>query len=159
MSLSRERWQRDPCIACVVVVLSLTASLGEASGSAPRSFAASMNTICRVGTERANAVGQVTSLDDLVSLGPRLVAVDEWELSRFLKLDPPPRSIAKYVAEYISAQRQLNTLGRKAVAAARRGDAGSAVRMSQKSAEFVRIQETEGRRIGAKACLPSAGAR
>ena len=105
-----------------------------------------MNTICRVGTERANAIGQVTSLDDLVLLGPRLVAVDDWELSHFLKLGLPPRSIAKHVAQYISAQRQLNTLGRKAVAAARRGDAGSAVRLSQKSAVFVRIQETEGRR-------------
>jgi hypothetical protein len=118
-----------------------------------------MNTICRVGSERANAIGQVNSLDDLVSLGPRLVAVDDWELRRFLKLGPPPRSIAKYVAQYISAQRQLNTLGRKAVAAARRGDTASAVRLSQKSAMFVRIQETEGRKIGAKACLPSAGAR
>jgi hypothetical protein len=118
-----------------------------------------MNTICRVGTARANAIGQVTSLDDLVLLGPRLVTVDDWELSRFLKLGLPPRSIARYVAEYISAQRQLNTLGRKAVAAARRGDAGSAVRLSQKSAVFVRMQEADGRRIGARACLPSAGAR
>jgi hypothetical protein len=142
-----------------VVVLSLIASLGRANGSTPRSFAASMNTICRVGTERANLIGQVTSLDDLVLLGPRLVAVDDWELSHFLKLGLPPRSIAKHVARYISAQRQLNTLGRKAVAAARRGEAGSAVRLSQKSAVFVRIQETEGRRIGARACLPSAGAR
>ena len=159
MSISRARWQRGSCITCLVVVLSLTAPLGQASGSTPSSFVASMNTICRVGTARANAIGQVTSLDDLVLLGPRLVTVDDWELSRFLKLGLPPRSIARYVAEYISAQRQLNTLGRKAVAAARRGDAGSAVRLSQKSAVFVRMQEADGRRIGARACLPSAGAR
>ena len=159
MSLSLARWQRVSCIACLVFVVALIASLGQANGSTPRSFAASMNTICRVGTERANAIGQVTSLGDLVLLGPRLVAVDGWELSRFLKIGLPPRSIARYVAKYISAQRQLNALGRKAVAAARRGDAGSAMRLSQKSAVFVRIQETQARRIGAKACRPSAGAR
>jgi hypothetical protein len=142
-----------------VVVLPLIASVGVAKGSPPRSFAASMNTICRAGTDRANAVGRVSSLEDLVRLGPRLVAVDEWELSRFLKLGRPPRSIAKYVARYISAQRQLNALGRKAVAAARRGDSGTALRLSQQSAGLVRIQETAARRMRTNACLPSAGAR
>jgi hypothetical protein len=118
-----------------------------------------MNAICRVGTERANRIGQVASLNDLVTLGPRLVAVDEWELKHFLKLGPPPRSIAKHVARFISAQRQLNTLGRKAITAAKHGDTSSAVRLSQQSAAFSQVQETEGRSIAARACLPSAGAR
>jgi hypothetical protein len=72
--------------------------------------------------------------------------VDEGELSRFLKLGLPPRSIAKYVAQYISAQRQLNALGRKAVAAARHGDAGSAVRLSQKLLSSCGFKRPRGER-------------
>jgi hypothetical protein len=137
----------------------LGALAAGATSATPRSYAGSMNAICLAGSERANAIGQVTSVDDLVTLGPRLVAVDDWELGRFLKLGRPPQSIAKHVARYVSAQRQLNSLGRKAVAAAGRGDAASAVRLSRRSAVLVRIQESEGRKIGARACLPSAGAR
>jgi hypothetical protein len=118
-----------------------------------------MNSICRVGTQRANKIGQVASLNDLVTLGPRLVAVDDWELKQFQKLGRPPRSIAKYVARFISAQRRLNALGRKAVAAAKHGDAGSAIRLSQQSAALSHVQETEGRKIAARTCLPSVGAR
>jgi hypothetical protein len=87
----------------------LGALAAEATSATPRSYAGSMNAICLAGSERANAIGQVTSVDDLVTLGPRLVAVDDWELGRFLKLGRPPQSIAKHVARYVSAQRQLNS--------------------------------------------------
>jgi hypothetical protein len=151
--------QRRFCFACLASFVPLVVLVGKAKSSTPHSFAASMNVICRVGTQRANRIGQVTSLDDLVTLGPRLVAVDDWELKQFLKLGPPPRSIAKHVARFISAQRQLNNLGRKAITAAKNGDTSTAIRLSHQSAAVSQVQETEGRKIAARACLPSAGAR
>jgi hypothetical protein len=118
-----------------------------------------MNRICLAGTRRANAIGQVQSLGDLATLGARLIAVDKWELARIKALGPPPPSIARYVDQFVAAQRRINDLGAHAVAAAKRGDAVEAERIGNQADAFSRVQERDARSVRAPACMPSNGSR
>lgn len=118
-----------------------------------------MSRVCVVGTARANAIGQVNSVEDLVRLGPHLIAIDQWELKEIVRLGAPPAPVAKYVSEYVATQRRIDTLGTEAVSAAKRGDAATAERLSQRSGALTRIQDIDARMIGATKCLSATGAR
>ena len=146
-------------VTCLnVAVLALTPSLAAVSSSPP-SFAASMSRVCAIGTARANAVGQVSSVEDLVRLGPHLIAIDQWELEEIVKLGAPPAPIAKYVSQFVAMQRRIDSLGSEAFSAARSGDAVTAERLSQRSSALTRTQDFDARMIGAARCLSSMGAR
>lgn len=141
-----------------MAALALSPSVAAASPSS-RSFAASMSRVCSIGTARANALGQVGSVEDLARLGPRLIAIDQWEVKEIVKLGAPPALIAKYVSQFVATQRRIDSLGIEAVSAARRGDALTAERLSQRSSVFTRTQDRDARTIGATRCLSSSGAR
>jgi len=146
-------------VTCLTVaVLAVAPSLAVASLS-PAGFAVSMSRVCVIGTARANAVGQVSSVMDLVRSGPRLIAIDQWELNEIVKLGASPAAIAKYVSQFIAEQRRIDSLGSDAVSAARRGDAFTAERLSQRSSALMRTQDLDARMIGAAKCVSSTGAR
>jgi hypothetical protein len=121
---------------------------GGGEGLTKEEYAAELNEICATTVEKA---GQPSSLPELVSKGPKLLAEFDKALPRAEALEPPDElkpDVDKFLAEY----KQLRDLVSQLIDAANKGDLATVAQVGTQADALGEDTAALARKLGAPAC-------
>ena len=107
----------------------LAAGCGGGGGLAREEYSAKLNAICEQVSADQRAVGQPTSLKELASRGPRLVAILDRALDEVRDLKPP-KAFRVAHKRFVALAEELNTKLLDLIEAAKANDQAKASQLS-----------------------------
>jgi hypothetical protein len=143
----------------IPVVVVLAAGCGSSSSSpyaTKAEFAAAMNKLCVSGNAKAHVIGTPSSLSDLVSKEPQLVANVQNIIGEIKNLGSPPGAIRSQVDDFLSKAAQDVSLLQQVTDAAKANNVAKMTTLGTQAAALAKLQDADANAIGAPACLSTA---
>jgi hypothetical protein len=140
-------------LVCAAIGLAL---LAASAATAASPFATAMNRVCHAANLRVANVGVSESLYELAANEPRLLAADQWEVTRLVRLGKAPRALAAPFAKYLSLQRRIDGLESQMLSAAKHVHLSTVETDQAQVGLLQKKQDAAARKLGAPACLSTA---
>ncbi len=121
---------------------------GGSKGLSKEDYGAKLNQICATTVKKA---GLPSSLPELVSKGPALIAEFDRALPQAEALEPPG-DLKQDAEKFLSEYRQLRNLVSQLIAAAKKNDLGTVAQAAGKADALGKDTAALARKLGAPAC-------
>jgi len=142
------------------LILAATALLVAGCGGSSRSsahpatkadYAKALNDICSSATTKVKALGSVSSISDLATIGPKISDITQKEAGDIAAVQPPA-DIKSTADDYVSILKQGNAKLKDAIDAAKAGDTSKAQQLISDLSALDTKATTDARTLGATSC-------